>query len=104
VSLWPPEECSVDGATEVPSDEAGMRRFEQPEQLPPNLRVTRTYLFEGGCVTYEFAFKGGASTSLVFEADQALAFESRSELVARVDDDTNLSLCGALAPPCAGGP
>jgi hypothetical protein len=66
--------------------------------------VTRTYLFEGGCVTYEFAFKGGASTSLVFEADQALAFESRSELVARVDDDTNLSLCGALAPPCAGGP
>jgi len=104
VSLWPPEKCSVDGATEVPSDEAGMRRFEQPEQLPPNLRVTRTYLFEGGCVTYEFAFKGGASTSLVFEADQALAFESRSELVARVDDDTNLSLCGALAPPCAGGP
>ena len=104
VSLLPAAKCSVDGATEVPSDEAGMRRFEQPEQLPPDLRVTRTYLFDGGCVTYQFAFQGGASTSLVFEADQALAFESRSELVAEVADNTTLSLCGALAPPCSGGP
>ena len=103
VTLLPPAKCSVEGATEVPSDEAGMRRFERPEQLPPDLKVTRTYLFEGGCVTYEFAFEGDASTSLVFEADQALAFESRSELVAEVSDKTDLSLCGALAPPCSGG-
>ena len=102
VSLLPPAKCSVDEATEVPSDEAGMRRFEQPEQLPPDLKVTRTYLFDGGCVTYEFAFQGGASTSLVFEADQALAFQSRSDLVAEVADRTDLSLCGALAPPCSG--
>jgi tRNA A-37 threonylcarbamoyl transferase component Bud32 len=102
VTLLPPEKCSVEGSTEVPSDEAGMRRFEQPEQLPPNLKVTRTYLFDGGCVTYLFAFEGGASTSLVFEADQALAFESRSDLVAEVADRTDLSLCGALAPPCSG--
>ena len=47
-------------ATEVPSDEAGMRRFERPEQLPPDLRSTRIYLFEGGCVTYDFAFDGDA--------------------------------------------
>ena len=64
-----------------------MRRFEQPQQLPPDLKVTRTYLFDGGCVTYEFSFEGAASTSLMFEADQALAFESRSELVAQVEDD-----------------
>ena len=102
VSLLPPEKCSVDDSTEVPSDEAGMRRFEQPEQLPPDLKVTRTYLFAGGCVTYEFAFQGGASTSLVFEADQALAFESRADLVAEVADRTDLSLCGAVAPPCSG--
>ena len=40
-----------------PSDEVGMRRFEAPEQLPPSLRITRTYLFEGGCVTYRFEFE-----------------------------------------------
>ncbi len=104
VSLLPPESCSVDDSTEVPSDEAGMRRFEQPAQLPPDLKVTRTYLFEGGCVTYRFAFEGGASTSLVFEADQALAFEPRSDLVSWVGDRTDLSLCGVSAPPCPGGP
>ena len=102
VSLLPPEKCSVEDSTEVPSDEAGMRRFEQPQQLPPDLKVTRTYLFEGGCVTYKFAFEGDASTSLVFEADQALAFQPRSDLVDWVDERTDLSLCGASAPPCSG--
>ena len=84
-------------STEVPSDEAGMRRFERPQQLPPDLKVTRTYLFEGGCVTYKFEFEGDASTSLVFEADQALAFQPRSDLVDWVDERTDLSLCGASA-------
>ena len=37
--LRPPGACAVDDATEVPSDEVGWRRFEQPEQLPPALRV-----------------------------------------------------------------
>ena len=54
-----------------------MRRFESPERLPPDLRSTRYYLFEGGCVTYEFAFDGDASASLMFEADQAIAFQPR---------------------------
>ncbi len=80
-----------------------MRRFEQPEQLPPDLRVTRTYLFAGGCVTYGFAFQGGngprPSCSRLISA---LAFESRGDLVAEVADRTDLSLCGAVAPPCSG--
>ena len=104
VSLLPPSKCSIEDSTEVPSDEAGMRRFERPQQLPPGLKVTRIYLFEGGCVTYEFAFEGDASTALVFEADQALAFQPRSELVDWVGERTDLSLCGASAPPCTGGP
>ena len=54
------------------------------EQLPPNLRSTRYYLFPGGCVTYEFAFAGRASASLIFDADSALAFQPRRTLVAAV--------------------
>ena len=67
--------------------------------------TTRYYTFEGGCVTYEFSFGGDASTVLLFEADTALSFESRAVLVEDVDRRTGgLSLCGALAPPCPGGP
>ena len=60
-----------------------MRRFERPEQLPPALRNLRTYLSEGACVTYEFAFDGDANASAMVALDGALAFQSRAALVAR---------------------
>ncbi len=91
------------GAIEVPSDEVGTRRFENPRQLPPQVRSTRTYVSPGSCVTYDYDFSDVASASLVGELDAALAFQPRSEIVAAVDDETGLRLCGAGAPPCPGG-
>ena len=44
VGFRSPAGCVVDDATEVPSEEPGMRRFEKVDQLPPELRATRTYL------------------------------------------------------------
>jgi hypothetical protein len=79
-----------------------MERFERPEQLRPSLRVTRTYLFEGGCVTYEFAFDPDTGAALLFDANNALAFQSRESLVDEVHDQTGLRLCGA-GVPCPGG-
>ncbi len=102
VNLVPAPACDVAGATEVPSDEAGVRRFEHPGRLPPRLQSTRFYLFPGGCVTYRFAFTSPASASLLFDADTALAFESRSVLVAKVRAASGLRLCGAGAP-CTDG-
>ena len=49
-----------------------MRRYERVRQLPPDVRVTRTYLSEGGCVTYDFAFDDVATASLVGQLDSAL--------------------------------
>ncbi len=95
--------CSLDGATEVPSDEVGIRRYERPERLPPNLRSTRTYTFEGGCVTYAFEFDGTVSASQTLDTDVAVAFEDRDALVRYVDDRSELRLCGAGAPACPGG-
>jgi hypothetical protein len=103
VTLRPPGDCPLDGAVEIPSDEFGMRRFERPTQLPPNVRVTRTYVADGGCVTYDYSFAEDADASLVSGLDAALAFQSRSELVAEVEGRNGLSLCGADAPPCTGG-
>ena len=95
--LMRPGACDVSAATPVPSDEVGTERYEQPERLPPNLRSTRYYLFPGGCVTYQFSFAEGANPSLMFNVDQALAFQPRSTLVDHVRATTDLALCGAGA-------
>jgi hypothetical protein len=102
VTLLPRPECRVTSADEVPSDEAGMRRFERPDRLPPHLLATRTYLFPGGCVTYKFAFDSAETASLLFDADAALAFQGRAELVETVRARNGLRLCGAFAPRCTG--
>ena len=86
----------------TPSDEIGTERFERPERLAPGLRTTRYYLFDGGCVTYEFDFADDADAELIFDVEEALGFEPRSELVARVADATGgLALCG-VGTECAG--
>ena len=103
VTLRPEGACDLEGATEIPSDEVGTRRYERPDEVRPALRTTRTYLFDGGCVTYDFAFAEDVPAELLFDADRALAFQPRSELVTAVDDETGLRLCGAGAPECVGG-
>jgi tRNA A-37 threonylcarbamoyl transferase component Bud32/membrane-associated phospholipid phosphatase len=102
VRLVRPDDCDVSGAMEVPSDAVGLRRFERPRRLPPGLETTRYYLFPGGCVTYDISFDVEAMPSLVFDVDDALAFQPREELVDEVRDDTDLRLCGA-GSPCPDG-
>jgi membrane-associated phospholipid phosphatase len=103
VTLRPPDRCETAGAVEVPSDEVGMRRFERPTQLPPEVRALRTYVSDGACVTYDFEFGDEANASLAVELDGALEFQPRSELVAEVERRSGLSLCGVGAPACSGG-
>ena len=79
----------------MPSEEVGARRYEAPTQLPPDVRATRTYLFDGACVTVDFDLDDTASASLLVELDSALSFQPRDELVDLVEDRTGLSLCAA---------
>ena len=97
------ETCDTGVAIEVaPSaDEAGTQRFEQPLSLPPNYAVDRFYTFDGGCVVYRYRFGSTEDPALAIEADQALAFRPRAELVTDLDA-IGLHLCGAGSPPCAG--
>jgi hypothetical protein len=96
-TLLPPTSCSTAGATQVPSDENGARRYERVRALPPHLRVTRTYRFPGGCVIYDFDLKGAQTGSLLADADSALAFQPRGPIVAAVRHRDHLALCGAGA-------
>ena len=90
-------------ATEMASDEVGQRRFEQPEQLPPDMRAVRSYVSDGACVTYDFEFDGDINASAMLALDAALAFQPRAELVEAVERESGLVLCGTGAPPCTGG-
>lgn len=95
--------CDVAGAVSVPStadDEIGLQRFDRPEQLRP-LRLVRYYRFEGGCIVYRYAFSSAAPSSLQFEADEALSFLPRADVVQAVRHYYGLKLCGA-GVPCAG--
>jgi hypothetical protein len=94
-TLRRPGECPVTEAVPVASDEVGIQRYEQPVRLPPELISRRTYLFDGGCVVYEFRFSGNASAALTVEVDEALSFLPRADLVAEVDERSGLRLCGA---------
>ncbi|HEX9123508.1 MAG TPA: phosphatase PAP2 family protein [Actinomycetota bacterium] len=94
------ETCPAAGGMQVPSDEVGTRRFERPNSLTPELSGDRFYLFEGGCVRYRYEFAPGTPSTLLFDIDEALAFEPRANLVASIDEHEDQVLCGAGAP-CA---
>jgi hypothetical protein len=102
VSVRLNDSCDVSGAVEVVPgvDEAGTRRFEEPMSLTPSYTANRYYTFEGGCVTNSYRF-GSSDSALVLQADLAVSFRPREELVERLDD-VGLVLCGAGAPECAG--
>ena len=100
-ALVPRSSCRVEGASAVPSDEVGTRRYERPSRLEPNLVTTRYYLFPGGCVTYRYSLRAAAGAELLFDAEQALDFQPRQRLVDHVRRVNGLALCGVGAR-CAG--
>ena len=72
VTMLPRSKCSVRGATEVPSDEVGTRRYERVERAAGRAcRSTRDYVFEGGCVSYGFELDGARPGALLADADGA---------------------------------
>jgi hypothetical protein len=98
------ETCDVSEAVEVTpgQDEAGTRRFEEPISLPPRFVANRYYVFEGGCVTYRFAFNPRVEPALAVDIDEALSFRSRLLFVERMRETVGLELCGFGASPCPG--
>jgi membrane-associated phospholipid phosphatase len=86
--------CDTAGARQIPSDQPGTSRFERPLSLTPVFSDLRFYTFPGGCATYEYHFRPGASPALAVAVDSALAFQDRSALIRHVRQTENLALCG----------
>ena len=96
--------CSVAGLADVTnaSGEHDVRVFLEPITVRP-FAADWHFVFPGGCVTYRYRFGDAEQApTLAFEADQALTFVPRSELVDLVEDELGMTLCGAGAPPCVG--
>lgn len=84
--------CQLEGkkVTRVPSDEPGTRRYEQigAVQLGVGFTGTRFYLFQGGCVTYQFQFKGEERAGPIGEVTLALSFVTRDAIRSLVREAT----------------
>lgn len=95
VSVVLTQDCDVSRAVEVPQEtgEPPMKRYEEPNALPPTFSGSRLYVFPGGCITYQFAFAPGATFAQVVEASEALTFVARSEGVTALAEE-GLILCG----------
>ena len=76
-------QCDIQGATEIPSDEPGTRRFERILSVVNEFKAVRSYEFDGGCITYEFDFDR-QGRALVNEVSVAIGFMDRSTVDALV--------------------
>jgi hypothetical protein len=88
VALQP--SCDLTGATEVPSEQPEMRRYERVTRVSTGYGGERHYTFAGGCVTYRFDLRGTTRGEPVAAAAESLAFLSRrnlDEMVREVSDD-----------------
>jgi hypothetical protein len=64
----------------------------------------QTIPVDGGCVTYQVPPGTEAGSVPSFDEGGGLAFTDRVELVASVDHDDDLVLCGTEAPACDPAP
>jgi hypothetical protein len=72
--------CDASGATEVPSDEPGTRRYERLRDVGQGYEGERLYVYDGGCTTLDFRLPGQNRAQQVGEASLAVSFVSRDEL------------------------
>jgi hypothetical protein len=75
--------CALEGATEIPSDEPGTRRFERIISVVDGFKAVRSYSFDGGCITYRFDFDR-QGRALVNEVSVAIGFMDRSAVASLV--------------------
>jgi hypothetical protein len=71
--------CDVAGATEVSSEQSGARRYISIDRDARPQRVTRTYTFQGGCISERYVAVGSPQR-LAADASSAIGFVTRDQL------------------------
>jgi len=75
------ETCDIGDAVSSPSEQRGAERYEYVEQIAPSFRAQRYYVFEGGCVWWEFDFHPDATAALAIDLGDRLHTIPRQELI-----------------------
>ena len=73
-------DCDLTGASEVPSEQPEMRRWERVTRITSGYGGERHYVFSGGCVTFRFDLRGSTRAEPVAAVSESLAFLSRQKL------------------------
>jgi hypothetical protein len=89
--------CDTAGATEIPSDQEGLRRFERVTLTTPRFEGKRYYTFDGGCINFTFRLDGESRGEALALATQSVDAISRADLDAQVHDASGGRL--SLDPP-----
>lgn len=73
-------QCDITDAVVVPSDQSGVPAYEAIERIRPGFLGERIYLFDGGCVRWEFEFAPDVSATLAIDLQARLTLVPRSEI------------------------
>jgi len=85
--------CDIGDAVSTPSEQRGAERFEYVERIAPSFRAERFYVFDGGCIWWEFDFDADASAALAIDLGdrlQTVTRESLNEMVRETFIDVDL--------------
>jgi hypothetical protein len=80
--------CDTRGATEIPSDREGMRRLERVGEVSPHYAGTRYYVFDGGCLTFDFHLDGDSNGEALALASELIGAMPRSDLRSQVTENS----------------
>ena len=79
----------LSGATEVPSEQPEMRRWERVTRVSHGYGGDRHYTFAGGCITYRLDLRGSIRAEPVAAISEALGFLRRSSVAAQQVHDSS---------------
>jgi hypothetical protein len=72
--------CHIGDAVSARSEHDAADRFDHIEQVAPSFRAQRYYVFEGGCIWWEFDFDDDATAALSIELGERLSTITRERL------------------------
>jgi hypothetical protein len=80
--------CDTAGSTEIPTDREGLERYERVTRTTPTFEGERYYVFDGGCITFDFRLNGDSRGEPLALATQSIGAVSRSDLIDQVHEDS----------------
>jgi len=93
--------CDVSGAGETASEQPDARRYDKMSPASSRYRGDRYYVFQGGCISYHFDFRGRAGADSAAAVSAGVGFISRTRLADAVDQRSDGRV--PLDPPAGKG-